>query len=122
MPDTYSVETAVPDEPGWCSLDEAPIAQWCADAVVRGNPHRLASVAAMSVGGAITHAVLARVTAGLVLDALAWDIAADALVVHRAPEGHIDRVALRRPVAWVAAGDPYADHRDPARRFPDEAA
>jgi hypothetical protein len=47
----------------------------------------------------------------------AWDVAADALVVHRAPWGHIDRVALRNPVAWVVGGDVGA-----ARVFPDEAA
>jgi AcrR family transcriptional regulator len=132
FPDTYAVETTVPDEPGWWRLDAVPIAQWCADAMVRGNPRRLSSVAAMSVGGAVTHAVLARVTAALAIDGCAWDIAADALAVHRAAAGHIDRVALRHPVAWVAADDGGADDGgaddgsagDPrgARRFPDEAA
>ena len=38
----------------------------------RGNPRRLASVAAMAVGGALTHAVLARATAALALDMRAW--------------------------------------------------
>jgi hypothetical protein len=140
FPDTYTVETAVPDEPGWCSLNAVPVARWCAKARVRGNPHRLASVAAISVGGALTHAVLARVTAALALDTLAWDVAADALAVHRAPAGHIDRVALYRPVAWVVAGDAgvlgpvvagdagstarvvSGDGAWPARVFADEAA
>ncbi len=117
FPDTYAVETAVPDGPGWCRLDAVPVARWCAEATVRGNPRRLASVAAASVGGALTHAVLARVTAALALDARAWDVAADGLVVHRAPAGHIDRVALRHPAAWVVAGD-----AGPARVFVDEAA
>lgn len=117
FPDTYTVELAVPDEPGWSRLDAVPTAQWCAEALVRGNPHHLASVAAMAVGGAVIHAVLARVTAALALDTRAWDVAPDALVVHRAPWGHIDRVALRHPVAWVLEGDP-----GPARVFPDEAA
>src|SRR6185312_2690031 len=70
-------------------------------------PRRLASVAAAAVGGALAHAVLARVTAALALDGRAWDLAADALTVHRAPEGHLDRVAVRPPV-WVVAGDPAA--------------
>jgi hypothetical protein len=137
FPDTYAVEPGVPDEPGWCRLDAVPIAQWCKDALVRGNPHRLASVAAMSVGGAVTHAVLARVTAALALDTRAWDVAADTLVVHRAPAGHIDRVSLRNPVAWVVAGEagaggagageagtggPGAGEAGAARLFPDEAA
>ncbi len=105
FPDTYDVETAAPDGPGWTRLDAVPVADWCADARERGNPHRLASLAAMSVGGALAHAVLARVTAALALDTRAWDVAADALAVHRAEAGHIDRVALLRPVAWVVAGE-----------------
>ena len=117
FPDSYTVETAVPDGPGWCRLDAVPVARWCAEATVRGNPRRLASVAAASVGGALTHAVLARVTAALALDARAWDVAAGGLVVHRAPAGHIDRVALRHPAAWVVAGD-----AGPGRVFVDEAA
>lgn len=121
FPDTFTVETTVPDEPGWWRLDTVPVAQWCADAVVRDNPRRLASVAAMSVGAAVTHAVLARVTGALVLDARAWDIAAAALVVHRASAGHLDRVALRDPVAWVVAGDVGVDPAA-ARVFPTEAA
>jgi hypothetical protein len=120
--DTYAVETTVPDEPGWWRLHAVPVAQWCADAVVRGNPRHLASVAAMSVGGALTHAVLARVTAALVLDGRAWDVAADALVVHRAAAGHIDRVALRHPVAWVVADGAGTGDSGAARRFPDETA
>jgi hypothetical protein len=131
FPDTYAVETAVPDEPGWWRLDAVPTAQWCAEALVRGNPHRLASVAAMAVGGAVIHAVLARVTAALALDTRAWDVASDALVVHRAPWGHIDRVALLRPVAWVAGDDRGVDVTavdvtavdvEEVRRFPDEPA
>jgi hypothetical protein len=122
FPDTYTVETAVPDEPGWSRLDAVPTTRWCAEALVRGNPRRLASVAAMAVGGALIHAVLARVTAALALDTRAWDVASDALVVHRAPWGHIDRVALRRPVVWVATGDVAAADVGTARVFPDEAA
>ncbi|MDT7577112.1 MAG: hypothetical protein QOH17_3445 [Pseudonocardiales bacterium] len=117
FPDTYAVETEVPDGAGWWRLEAVPVAQWCRDAQATGNPHRLASVAAMAVGGAVTHAVLARVTAALALDTVAWDVAADALVVHRAPWGHIDRVALRNPVAWVVGGDVGA-----GRVLPDEAA
>ena len=108
FPDTYDIATVPPDGPGWVRLDAVPVADWCADARERNNPHRLASLAAMSVGGALVHAVLARVTAGLALDTRAWDVAADALAVHRAAAGHIDRVAALRPVAWVVAGDEAA--------------
>jgi len=79
------------------------------------------------------------VTAALALDARAWDLAADAVAVHRAHEGHLDRVAVRPPV-WVVAGDPSAPgggsagrsgggegrelgpDRPSVRVFPDEAA
>jgi len=108
FPDTYAVETTVPVGPGWSALDAVPIAALCAAARERGNPHRLASVAAMSVGGAVIHAVLGRVTAAIVLERRAWDLAAAGLVVHQAPQGHIDRVALRAPVAWVLPDDPAA--------------
>ena len=96
--------------PGWVRLDAVPVARWCAEARERGNPRRLASVAAAAVGGALAHAVLARVTAALAVDGRAWDLGADALTVHRAPEGHLDRVAVRPPV-WVVAGDPAAARR-----------
>lgn len=129
FPDTYTVEVEAPDEPGWYRMDVVPIAQWCADALVRGNPRRLASVAAVAVGGAVTHAVLARVTAALALDMRAWDVAAAALVVHRAPAGHIDRVALRNPVAWVVGDGAEAGGAGAGagaarltRLFPDETA
>ncbi len=118
FPDTYDIVTAGPAGPGWVRLDEVPVALWCADAREHGNPRRLASVAAMAVGGALTHAVLARVTAALALDNRAWDLAAEALTVHRAPAGHLDRVAVRPPV-WVVACDPAAAS---ARVFADEAA
>ncbi len=119
FPDTYDVVLGEVSGPGWVRLDAAPVARWCAEARERGNPRRLASVAAAAVGGALAHAVLARVTAALAVDGRAWDLGADALTVHRAPEGHLDRVAVRPP-AWVVAGDPAA----PAlvRMFPDEAA
>jgi len=107
FPDTYDVVLGEVSGPGWVRLDVVPVAQWCAEARQRGNPRRLASVAAAAVGGALAHAVLARVTAALALDGRAWDLAADALTVHRAPEGHLDRVAVRPPV-WVVADDPAA--------------
>jgi hypothetical protein len=107
FPDTYDVVLGEVSGPGWVRLDAAPVARWCAEARERGNPRRLASVAAAAVGGALAHAVLARVTAALALDGRAWDLAADALTVHRAPEGHLDHVAVRPP-AWVVAGDPAA--------------
>jgi hypothetical protein len=116
FPDTYDIATGGPHGRGWVRLDAVPVAGWCAEALERGNPHRLASLAAMSVGGALIHAVLARVTAALALDTRAWDVAPDALAVHRAEAGHIDRVALLRPVAWVVAGDEAAPGRDGSGR------
>jgi hypothetical protein len=107
FPDTYDVVLGEVSGPGWVRLDAAPVARWCAEARERGNPRRLASVAAAAVGGALAHAVLARVTAALAVDGRAWDLGPDALTVHRAPEGHLDRVAVRPP-AWVVAGDPAA--------------
>ena len=107
FPDTYDVVLGEVSGPGWVRLDALPVARWCAEARERSNPRRLASVAAAAVGGALAHAVLARVTAALAVDGRAWDLGADALTVHRAPEGHLDRVAVRPP-AWVVAGDPAA--------------
>jgi len=137
FPDTYDVVLGEVSGPGWVRLDALPVARWCAEARERGNPRRLASVAAAAVGGALAHAVLARVTAALAVNGRAWDLGADALTVHRAPEGHLDRVAVRPP-AWVVAGDPAAPSPaapspaapspaapSPAalvRVFPDEAA
>jgi FhuF 2Fe-2S C-terminal domain len=94
-PDAWSVETVVPDGPGWYGLDAAPVEEWCAAARAQNNPRGLASVAAMSVGGALAHAVLGRVTAALALDGVAWDVTAANLLVHRRPEGYLDRLALR---------------------------
>jgi hypothetical protein len=122
FPDTYDVVLGEVAGPGWVRLDAVPVPRWCAEARERGNPRRLASVAAAAVGGALAHAVLARVTAALALDRRAWDLAADAVTVHRAPEGHLDRVAVRPPV-WVVAGDPAAPPAaSTARVFPGEAA
>jgi hypothetical protein len=105
FPDTYDVVPRAETGPGWFRIDAVPVGAWCAEAREWGNPRRLASVAAMAVGGALAHAVLARVTAALALDTRAWDLAA--LTVHRAPGGYLDRVAVRS-TAWVVAGDPAA--------------
>ena len=123
FPDTYDVVLGEVSGPGWVRLDAVPVASWCAEALRRGNPRKLASVAATAVGGALVHAVLARVTAALALDTRAWDLSAHTVAVHRAPEGHLDRVAVGSPV-WVVAGDPAGGPRDgsPVRVFPDEAA
>jgi len=112
-PDAYSVETAVPDGPGWYVLDAAPVEDWCAEARAQGNPHGLASVAAMSVGSALAHAVLGRATAALALDSVAWDLTAANLVVHRRPEGYLDRLALRDG-GRTAPGEPVAPGTRPA--------
>ena len=123
FPDTYDVVLGEVSGPGWVRLDVVPVAPWCAEARQRGNPRRLASVAAAAVGGALAHAVLARVTAALALDGRAWDLAGDALTVHRAPEGHLDRVAVRPPV-WVVADDPAAPAapQAPAAPSPDASS
>ena len=70
FPDTYDVVLGRRRAAGsgWVRLDAVPVAEWCAEARERGNPRRLASVAAAAVGGALAHAVLARVTAALALD------------------------------------------------------
>ena len=119
FPDTYDVVPVstghTPTGPGWVRLDAVPVAEWCAEARERGNPRRLASVAAVAVGGALAHAVLARVTAALALDTRAWNLAADAVTVHRAPAGHLDQVAVSAPV-WVVAGDPAAPSAAPRGR------
>jgi len=60
FPDTYDVVLGEVSGPGWVRLDAVPVARWCAEARERGNPRRLASVAAAAVGGALAHAVLAR--------------------------------------------------------------
>ena len=107
FPDTYDIATVPPDGPCWVRLDAVPVADWCADARERNNPHRLASLAAMSVGGALVHAVLARVTAGSP-STPARGTSRRTRAVHRAAAGHIDRVAALRLVAWVVAGDEAA--------------
>ncbi len=121
FPDTWAVELP-PDDPaggpGWCVLAAAPVERWLADARSGGGP---ASLAAAGVGGALAQAVLARVTAALALDGRAWDVAAGNLLVHRAPAGHLDRVRLRRPVAWVLPGDAAAGGPS-VRVLPDRAA
>lgn len=105
-PDTYAIETAVPDEGGWLALDALPVERWCEQARRRGNPRGLASVAAVTVGATLADVVLGRVTAALTLDGCAWDAAAGNLVVHRAAAGHVDRLALRDATAWYVAADP----------------
>ena len=85
----------------------------------RGDPRRLASVAAAAAAGR-WRTPAARVTAALALDGRAWDLAADALTVHRAPEGHLDRRGRPPTCVGVVAGDPAAQAL--VRVFPDEAA
>jgi hypothetical protein len=111
-PDAYGVRVQVPAGPGWFPLDGLltgdAIAEWCARARHRDNPGARASVAATAVGGALTHAVLGRVSAALLLERRAWDVGAADLAVHRTPDGDLDRVALRSPVALVLPDDPAA--------------
>jgi Ferric iron reductase FhuF-like transporter/FhuF 2Fe-2S C-terminal domain len=122
-PDAYAVETVVPAGPGWFALDAAPVEDWCGAARGQANPRELASVAAMSVGGALAHAVLGRVTAALALDGVAWDVTAANLVVHRRAEGYLDRLALRdggrtapgEPSPGAAPRPGPADGAGPAR-------
>ncbi|GAA0902243.1 hypothetical protein [Pseudonocardia zijingensis] len=105
-PDSYAPRIGVPAEPGWSFLADAQpqVPAWCARAQEEGNPARLASVAATTVGGSLVHAVLGRVTAALVLDQRAWHVRAGHLAVHHAT----GRVALRDASLLVLPGDPAA--------------
>jgi hypothetical protein len=105
-PDVYAPRIGVPPEPGWSTLaDVVPhIGGWCARARERDNPARLASVAAMTVGGAFVHAVLGRVTAALVLERRAWDVRAAHLAIHAETE----LLAVRGATLLVLPGDPAA--------------
>lgn len=111
-PDVYSVRVGVPSGSDWHLLDtvaaDGTIAAWCGQVRERANPGRLASVAAATVGKSLTHAVLGRVTAALLLEHRAWDVTASNLAVHRDAEGHLDRVAVREPAVTVLPGDPVA--------------
>jgi hypothetical protein len=105
-PDVYAPRIGVPAESGWSTLaDVVPhIAGWCARAREQDNPARLASVAATTVGGALVHAVLGRVTAALVLERRAWDVRAAHLAIHAETE----RLAVRDATLLVLPGDPAA--------------
>lgn len=110
-PDAYGVRTHAPAGPGWFPLDgltDDTITHWCTQARHHGNPDGLASVAATAVGGPLTHAVLGRVSAALLLEHRAWDVMAADLAVHRGPGGDIDQIALRSAVALVLPDDPAA--------------
>jgi hypothetical protein len=111
-PYAYGVRTEVPAGPGWFPLGGltagGPIAEWCTRARHRDNPGGLASVAATAVGGALTRAVLGPVSAALLLERRAWDVRACDLAVHRTPDGDLDEIALRSPVALVLPDDPAA--------------
>lgn len=110
-PHAYVVHVGVPAEPGWSPLadiDADETARWCVRARIRDNPAGLASVAATAVAGALTHAVLGRVTAALVLERRAWDVHATHLAVHRDADGAIDRVAVRDASVLVLPDDPAA--------------
>jgi hypothetical protein len=115
-PDAYAPRIGVPNEPGWSSLADAlpHVAAWCAQAREQDNPARLASVAATTVGGALVHAVLGRVTAALVLDHRAWHVGAGHLAVH--PDS--GRLAVRDASLLVLPDDPVAGHPD-AEVLPD---
>jgi hypothetical protein len=110
-PHAYAVHVGVPAGPGWRPLADvgaAEIAAWCAQAREQDNPGRLASVAAMAVGGGLTHAVLGRVTAALALERRAWDVHAAHLAVHRDAAGDVDQVAVRHAGMLVLPDDPAA--------------
>jgi hypothetical protein len=115
-PDAYAPRIGVPAEPGWSSLaDVVPrVGAWCAQAREQDNPARLASVAATTVGGALVHAVLGRVTAALVLDRRAWDVRPGHLSLH--PD--TGRLAVRDASLLVLPDDPAAGHPD-AEVLPD---
>lgn len=109
-PDSYAPCIGVPQQPGWTALADAvpQVAEWCARAREQDNPARLASVAATTVGGALVHAVLGRVTAALVLERRAWDTRAAHLAVH----ADTGRLAVRDATLLVLPDDPAAGHPD----------
>lgn len=109
-PPAYGMRIGVPDEPGWLRLTADAVPAWCADARQRDNPARLASVAATAVAGALTHAVVGRVTAALLLDRRAWDVDAANLAVQPV----LGEAAVARPTALVLPDDPAAGTPDTA--------
>ncbi len=81
----------------------------------------------MGVVSMLAHAVLGRLTATLVLDRRAHDVSAGNLAVHLDEDGHVDRVAVRRPTVGVlpddeAAGEPDVVVRPDLTALLDEAA
>jgi hypothetical protein len=109
-PNAYAVRAGVPAEPGWQSLaavTAAEVADWCALARERDNPARLASVAASSVAGQLTHAVLGRAVAALLLEHRSWDVHAANLALRRVDDGGV-HVAVCDGRLLVLPDDPAA--------------
>lgn len=112
LPDAYAVRVGVPAGTGWLGVDAllaGGVGPWWVESTRRGGSTGRASVAAVRVIGSLAHAVLGRLTAALVLDRRAHDVRADNLAVHRDADGHIDRVAARRPDVTVLPDDEAAD-------------
>lgn len=124
-PHVYSVTVGVPAESGWTALDTAlgdgTVAAWYEAALRRDAVGGRSTVAAVRVIGSIAHAVLGRLTAALVAGGRAHDCSAANLAVHHDEDGHLDRVAVRRPAVLVLADDPAAGDPD-AVVHPDQAS
>jgi hypothetical protein len=109
-PETYAVRAGLPAEPGWVTLaavTPADVAGWCAIAREQANPARLASVAGSAVAGELTHAVVGRVMAAVLLEHRAWDVHAGNLALRRDEDGSV-HVAVCDGSLLVPAGDPAA--------------
>ena len=122
-PDAYGVQVGAPVGEGWFSLASvtaADVASWCMRAREQDNPARLAAVAASRVAGELTHAVLGRAVAAIVLEHRAWDVRAANLAVRRAEDGAV-QVAVSDGRFLVLPDDPAAG-RPGVTVLPDLAA
>ncbi|OLT22249.1 hypothetical protein BJF78_07535 [Pseudonocardia sp. CNS-139] len=109
-PDAYGVEVGEPAEPGWTPLaavTPAVVAEWCAQALEIENPGRLASVAASAVAGELTHVVLGRVAAAVLLERRGWDVHAANIALRRTEDGAVN-AAVRDGGLLVLPDDPAA--------------
>jgi hypothetical protein len=115
FPGACTVRVGVPDDLGWLGLDALTaekIACWWSGWMRRDSTGGRGAVAAVRVVGGLAHAVLGRLTAGLVLDRRAYDIRAANLAVHHDDAGQLDAVAVRRPTLAVLPDDDAAGAAD----------
>lgn len=80
------------------------------------------TAAAQQLAAALTHAVIGRVVALVVLEGRAWDAGLENLWVHVDSEGAIDWAGVVDPTLRVLPDDPYRDGRADVVRLPNEPA